>query len=266
MRAEIATRELADRRRGLVAWPIAYLGMVAISVAAWPSIRDQPELQDFVDELPDALTALMGGADIDFLTATGYINSRLFAFVFPIMLLVYVIGFGARAVAGEHQDGRLDLVLSYPLTRRRYLGEKAALLAALVAGFVALIGLSVVALGALVDLGLSLGELWPACVMLWAFGVCFGYLAMAVGCVTLDRSLALAIPAGLAIGGWLIGSLAAVVAWLEPIRAASPIWWYSATNPMITGLDIHGLVLLGGGAVVALLIALLAFDRRNLTA
>ena len=44
----------------------------------------------------------------------------------PLLLLVYAIGAGSRAIAGEEESGTLDLLLAHPLSRRRSLPRSSA--------------------------------------------------------------------------------------------------------------------------------------------
>jgi len=100
--------------------------------------------------------------------------------------------------------------------------------------------------------------------MLVAFASFYGSLALLVGCWRLERRIAMAVPGGLALAGWLINSLAAVATWLEPVRAMSPLWWFTRTNPLRDGLDTGGFSLLAAGAMLFTAAALRVFDRRDL--
>jgi ABC-2 type transport system permease protein len=262
----IVERELRDRRTGIIGWSIAYVAMVLLTTLSFPAVRDTFGVDEFVNQLPAALKALLGSQDLDFTSGAGYVNSRLIAFTFPVMLLIFVIGFGSRVVAGEHEDGRLDLVIAYPILRRTYLLARTGVMVGVTTGFVLL------ALGALwltglpVDLGLGPAELWPAGLMLIAFACFYGGLALLVGCVRLERRFAMAIPGGIALAGWLVNSLAAVATWLEPVRAVSPLWWFTRNNPLRDGLDTSAFLLLAGGALIFIVAALEVFDRRDLAA
>lgn len=260
----IAERELLDRRTGIIGWTIAYVAMVLLTTLSFPAVRDTFGVDQFVDELPAAIKALLGSQDLDFTSGAGYVNSRLVAFTFPVMLLVFVIGFGSRAVAGEHEDGRLDLVISYPIPRQTYVLARMGVMVGLVTGFVVVSLAAVWLSGLLVDLGLGPRELWPAGLMLIAFASFYGGLALLVGCWRLDRRFAMAVPGGIALAGWLINSLAAVATWLEPVRAISPLWWFTRTNGLREGLDSMGFALLTAGALIFVAAALRIFDRRDL--
>jgi ABC-2 type transport system permease protein len=261
---EIIERDLLDRRTGVIGWSIAYVAMVLLTTVSFPAVRSTYGIDQFVDELPLALKALLGSQDLQFTTGAGYINSRLMALVFPVMLLVFVVGAGARAVAGEHEDGRLDLVISYPLHRQTYLLGRTTVMLGLVAGYVLLSMSTIWVTGIPVDLGLGPAEIWPAALMLMAFAAFFGALALLVGCWRLDRRIATAVPGGVALAGWVVNSLAAVATWLEPARAISPLWWYTRQNALSEGLDTGGFCLLLGGAMLFLALALGVFDRRDL--
>jgi ABC-2 type transport system permease protein len=260
----IMERELRDRRTGIIGWSIAYVAMVLLTTLSFPAVRDTFGVDQFVNELPASIKALLGSQDLDFTSGAGYVNSRLIAFTFPVMLLVFAIGFGSRIVAGEYEDGRLDLVISYPILRQTYVLARAGVMVGLITGFVALALATIWITGLAVDLGLGPRNLWPAGLMLIAFGSFYGTLSLVVGCLRLDRRLAIAIPGGLALAGWLINSLAAVAAWLEPVRAVSPLWWFNRTNTLREGLDNMGFALLAAGALLFMAAALRIFDRRDL--
>jgi ABC-2 type transport system permease protein len=260
----IAQRELGDRARGLVGWLAGFTFFISITIATYPSIRDQPGIEAFEREIPEVLRAFTGGEEFDFSSAEGLFNSRMFAFLLPLLVLIWAIGFGARTVAGEHEEGRLDLVLSYPVTRTRLLIEKLVVLVGVVAGFGLVIYDALIIGGFTVDLGLRPGNTAAACLMLVALGALFGVLAVAVGAHTLQRSLAYAVAGGYAAFAYFLNSLSALASWLEPLRPLSAFYWYGRQNPLSEGLDIVGLAVLLTGIVVATAISFVVFERRDL--
>ena len=83
--------------------------------AFYPSITEgAAQLQSYMDNLPEAIRNLIG---VDYTSPAGYLRAELFALLGPILFLVYAVGAGARAVAGEEETRSLDLLLSTPLTR-----------------------------------------------------------------------------------------------------------------------------------------------------
>jgi ABC-2 type transport system permease protein len=62
----------------------------------------------------------------DYTSPAGYLRAELFALLGPILYLVFAIGAGGRAVAGEEEVRSLDLLLSTPLTRTQIVRDKAS--------------------------------------------------------------------------------------------------------------------------------------------
>ena len=119
-RAELFRRGLTDHRRALAGWCVGVVLYVVLIAAIFPSIRDSPELSDLLDNYPEALKSLLGltGA-VDITRGAGFVDTELFSLMLPLLAIVLAIGSGARTIAGEEDAGRLELVLSYPVSRRQ---------------------------------------------------------------------------------------------------------------------------------------------------
>ena len=92
------------------------------------------------------MRALFAGGELDIASPAGYLNSQVYALMAPLVLLIFAIGAGAGAVAGEEERGTLDLLLAHPLRRRDYVVQRFLALAALVSALTVVL-LATVALG-----------------------------------------------------------------------------------------------------------------------
>jgi ABC-2 type transport system permease protein len=65
MLTSVLLKTLRDQARALFGWAVALVLIVAMYVAIWPSIRDQPSMNAFLDQMPETLRSLfaMSGAD-----------------------------------------------------------------------------------------------------------------------------------------------------------------------------------------------------------
>jgi ABC-2 type transport system permease protein len=259
MLRSVLVKTIRDARRALVWWSLGMLGVVLLTVGFWPSVRDSPELERFARNAPDVLKAFTGG-ELDFATPIGYLEARLFALIVPVLFLIYAIGAGARAIAGEEEAGTLDLLLSLPLSRARLVLEKAAALG-LQLGALALVLLAfVVAAAALVSMDVSAARIGAAVVTAYLLAVAHGALALAIGAGTGKRAVALGIAASVAVAGYLLDGLAQFVDALEPWRVLSPFDW--AGHPLRNGLG-AGTAALAVAAVAGAAAALPLFARRD---
>ena len=258
-------KTLRDLRRALAWWSLGTVALSAFIVAVYPSVRDNPELNKMVENYPDALKALFGlGQGVDYTSAVGYLNSELFSFMLPLLLLVAAIGAGARAIAGEEERGTLDLVLANPVSRRRLILDKLAALVAEVAALGLVSWLSLVIGCRIVGLNVSSSHLAAATAAAVLLAVSFGAIALFVGAATGRRGAAIGAAGAGAVAAYLLSSLAELVGFLEPLRGASPFYHYVAQDALGTGLALDHVAFLLGLVLAASTAAVVAFARRDL--
>jgi ABC-2 type transport system permease protein len=181
---------------------------------------------------------------------------------------LFLVGGGVRAIAGELEGGTLELVLTRPVSRARYLVSWIAVLIP-GAGAIAL----AYSLGCILAWELfhpSGGHIHP-CHMLES-AVYTMLLLSAIAGVSLlassfssERGRALSWAAGLVIGSYAWNFLLSLVSALRPFARLSP-WWYYApgelidrgTVPWLDGAVLLAIALATGG------LALAVFVRRDL--
>jgi ABC-2 type transport system permease protein len=256
-------KTLRDQQRSFIAWGIGIMGVAVMYTAFYPSVRNSAAgLQRFVEKLPEALKSLLG----DFTTPAGYLRSETFSALGPILFLVFTIGAGARAIAGEEEGRTLDLLLSTPIRRRQVLLDKWGAMVATTFGLALLLGVTIALVGPPFDLHVGLADLAATCLMLFLLATAFGTIALAVGCLTGRRALAVGITGGLATLTYVLNVLSSAVSALGPLRPFSPFRWYLEPNSLIHGVTPLNVVVLLVISAVALGIAWFSFERRDLRA
>jgi ABC-2 type transport system permease protein len=261
--SSVWSRTLRDQRRALVWWAVGLLATVLVTVAFWPTIQANAEqFTQFLENLPASLRDLFGVSD--FVTPAGYLQARLFSFLGPILMLVLAIGAGARAIAGEEEAGTLDLLLTTPIRRRDVVVQKFVAMLIAVAIIIAVTWVSLAALGPRFDLAVPADGLAAACLNLFLLALAFGTIALAIGSATGSKGLATGASSGVALLTYLLRSFAPSVDWLEPFRVLSPFYYYIDHDPLLQGVNAGDVVVLTAVTVVALVIALVTFERRDL--
>jgi ABC-2 type transport system permease protein len=259
-------KTVRDLRRGLLWLSLGLVGLVALLVAVYPTVRDNPDLTKLVKQYPDALKSLLSfGGGVDYTSGAGYLGSELFSFMIPLLFLVAAIGAGARAIAGEEEKGTLDLLLANPVSRRRVVLEKlgALVLELLALGVVLWVGLVIGSHAATMKVSAAhLGAGATAAVLL---GVTFGTISLLIGAASGKRGLAAGLSAALAVAAYVVISLAPLVSGLEPLQRLSPVYHYAASDPLRNGLEARHVAVLAGIALVAAVLAVATFDRRDIS-
>ena len=96
------------------------------SASTSPSTRryaTTPALSNYGEDLPDRSEHSSSDGELDLASPAGYLNSQIYALLAPLLLLIFSIGGGAGAVAGEEERGTLDLLLAHPVRRRDYVSS-----------------------------------------------------------------------------------------------------------------------------------------------
>ncbi len=267
MRPSVTLEAVHSQRRSLTIWSVALAALIAIYVAVWPSVKGQgSSFSKLIDEMPEAYKALFTtGSGIDFSTPAGYLNVELLSFMGPIIVLIYAIGAGASAIAGEEDRRTLDLVLVNAVSRGRLVVEK---MAAIVFGTAVLVAAMWVALlveGRIAGMDVPVANSAAALMHLGLLGVEFGALALCVGAWSGRLGLSRAVPAMAAAATYVVNALATLVGWLEPVRKLSPFYQYSGHDPLHTGISVAAVAVTAASTVVLVAAAMWAFERRDVT-
>lgn len=232
---------LRDRRKSAFWWALGFFALAAFTCAFYPSIKGQQDLDQVVKDLPPAVQAMFGfESGISLSSAPGYLQARMFASLYPILLLVLAIGTGAGAIGGAEEDGGLELLLSNPISRLRVQFERFLGLAIVVSAQGALFCALLLPLAALFGAldGVSMGGLLTATAGGIALALLHGSLAFATGCWTGRRSIAIGVASAVAAGGYLAQGLLAAADVPDAIRDLTPWYWFLHENLLAKGPNV----------------------------
>lgn len=264
MRGEVLAEALHERRRSLAWWSLGVIALVAINVAFYPSIRGDTALNDYVKNLPDSVRGLFVGGELDITSPAGYLNSQIYALMAPLVLLIFAIGAGAGAVAGEEERGTLDFLLAHPLRRRDYVVQRFLALTVLVAVLAGVLLATVWLTSLLVDLEIGLDRLAAASLSAGLLALFFGTVALATGSLRSGRTEAIAVAAGVGIASWLLDGLGQAVDALERWRPLSPYYQLIGKNPLREGALWSGWGIVAAATVLLVAVAAAGLERRDL--
>lgn len=267
MLRDVFRKTIRDQRRALTWWSVGLVGTVLMYAAVYPSIRENAQtLNEYLESFPEVFREAFLGEGIDFSSPAGYLSTELFGFFGPLLLLLYAIGAGSRAIAREEERRTLDILLATPVRRRSIVAQKFGAMVVGVVLLCAVLWVSIAVLGPPFELDLPIGDLAAATASVGLLAIAFGSLALAIGCSTGRRSLAIGLTAGIAAATYLFDVLAPsvdAIAWLEQL---SPFYYYGGNQPLVNGLDPLHVAVLVLIAVVAFAYALWAFERRDVAA
>ena len=237
-----------EQRVGLTAWMVstALLALFMTSLAK--------SVADLVNHIPIFRAYVSGQGDLN----RAVISVFWFAMM-PLVLGAFAITQVSRWTTDD-TEGRLEMVLSEPVSRRHVALERAgALLVATT--FIAVVG-SAVTLWAADAQGISLGveSIALATALLLPFGLAFGSLGAALA-GWIPRATVLLL-SGYAVVSYFLTQFVPLFRWPQWVANLSIFYLYG--TPLTTGVYWTGFWVLMAIIAIAMTIGLLSFQRRDL--
>ena len=106
-------RVLRDHGRATLLWTASLGAITVFYLAFWPSMGE--EMRAAIDGMPAGLIAALGYDRIG--TAAGYLAAVVYGLLAPGTLLVFGIALAGRSIAGQEEDGTLELEFASPRSR-----------------------------------------------------------------------------------------------------------------------------------------------------
>lgn len=254
-------QELRFRRGAILSWGLGLCFFPLVYVGIYPSVAE--EMAGLADlEIYQAMGVNLG-------TFSDWVASILVVFL-PLVAAIYAIINSTGTLAGEEEDGRLEMLVTLPLPRWQIVLAKA--LAFSISSILIYLIVSLVSWGvfeaikgqietSLTGLDLTLGVLagWPL-----VFAV--GMLALFLAAFCPRRRIASMIAAAILVVSYFGSNLAASTPVLEPFEPFFLYTYLDGSGTAITsGQPVEDTLVLLGIGLVSLILAIIFFQNRKLT-
>jgi ABC-2 type transport system permease protein len=256
--------ELSSRRGAIIGWGLGLSAFVLIYSVAYPSIAPAMATTDFVDS-----PLFQAIAQFDMATFEGYFASTILNYM-ALLIAIYAVTNGTGALAGEEESGVLELMVTLPLHRWQIVLSKAiamSVAALLILAMAALASmLAFVAVESQIETGVTALDLVPAVLNAWPITMVFMMMALVFSALLPQRRTAAAMATLVLVVSFFGSNLLPMVEGLAPLAGALPFHYFERSVAVFTeGVQPGDVIVLLGAALVLLLLAVLAFERRNLT-
>jgi len=261
MLRSVFTKTLWDQRRSLLAWAVGLTGIGVLYASFYPMVNT-PEMRAALESYPQAMIDAMGFDDVT--SPAGYLGATTLGMLCPAIIIIMAAAVGGSAIAGEEENGRLDLTLAHPVSRWSVLLQRCAAMVVSMLGVTAALGLALLAISGPAQID-SIGpaNLVAGALHLALLGIFFGSLALGLGAATGRRSIVYLAVAVVAIVGYFGNNLGPTVEGLHWLRDISPFHFYQGGVPLRNGIQPADLAVLAGASVLMVIAGGLAFDRRD---
>ena len=246
--------------RGVIIWGAAIGLYSAALVASFTTIEGSAdELNQLMEVYPKGLMEAFGITDLA--DPANYMQSQVFGFV-PLALAFFTIMVLSGAIAGAEERGTIDILLGNPLPRWQLVVGSFVAAAISLLAICAIVGLLTWGTAVLIDVDLSLQEVADAALNMWPISLLAGAVALLCSALFHRRGLAIAVPAFLLFGMYLLDTIGRASEDLEDLRPVSVFYYYgSAIEKGIDWTNFGGITLV---ALALVLLAVIFFRRRDI--
>jgi len=251
------------RWRGqIIGWGVA-LAALALLVASLydAALQMRAQLEQLLDTMPPELMMFVGGVDRVFSPA-GFLDTRFFSMM-PLLLGVFAVIIGSGLIAGDEENGTLDLILAHPLRRfdlivGRWLAFCAALL-----GILAMAWLGLIIASSFTSIKFGWLDMALPFVSLFGILAWFGGLALLLSMIVPSRRLAASLTGLILAASYFITTLARISPNLNALAQWSPFTYYQGGSALegFNAGDFVGLLLM---SLVFVAIGAWLFQRRDI--
>lgn len=257
--ALVATH-LFDRRRSVWAWGIPLGLMSAFIVAIFPSV--ETSLSKAIQGYPQGLKEAFGIGELS--NVEQYLHAEMLSLIVPLALGYLAVRAVAGGLTGAAETGRLDVLLSAPVSRSRVVAAgflaTAIELAAVLLVTAVLTGIGSVLAGS----GLAAGPAAAGFANVWPLALLFAGLGAIAAGFSLRTSVVTGSVAGVLVAMYVLDLVGRLDPDLSGVRYLSVFRYYG--NAIEDGIE--PLAFVGVTLVACLLAAIGAwlFERRDLAA
>lgn len=254
---------LWQRRWSCFWWSLGIVATIVLTLALYPSIRDQAaQLNKSLGNLSNSTMALFGGTD--FFSPVGYLNSQLIYFTLPLVLVILAVGLGVSLIGREEASTTLESLLARPLSRSRLLAAKALAGIGIIAIVTCLGSAAIILMAMVVSMGIPLIYIVAACFACFMLILTFWAVAFLLTATGRGRVVALGIASVYAIGGYLVGSLSGTIHWLQKPSLIFPYHYYRTADILRGSFDWSSIIFFAVFMAACLVLSWLSFRRRDL--
>jgi ABC-2 type transport system permease protein len=251
---------LSDRRRSLLAWGVPLGLWSAFIVLIFPSVEGA--LSKATQDYPPALKEAFGIGELT--SVEQYLHAEMLSLIVPLALGYLAVRAVASGLSGAAESGRLDVLLSAPVSRARLAVASFAATAVELA-IVLLLTVMLTGLGSLLaGAHLSLSAAIAGYANVWPLALLFASLGIIATGFSMRTSVVTGAVAGALVTMYVVDLVGRLDPDLSGIRYASVFKYYG--NAIEDGIDPLSFVGVTAAAVALAAFGAWLFERRDLSA
>lgn len=266
MNWNLIRKMVSDRWRGTLVYGAGIVAYVLMLTSMFPSItKIGAAKKAYMEDLPEGFLKFFNVKDFNITSFDNYMTLQFLGLIWIIVMAAFVIALARGMVAGEIQDGTLELLLAQPIARWNILLSEGAVLLGGIVFLVLLTVLATFAFGAAFGIELSYGgyaAFIPLGIALAA--AIAGYSVLLSAVMREPRRVALA-AAGVTLAFYIVHFVGIYSKSLAKVDYFTIFRYYDPQTLLKTGgVPVRDILVLLGFAAVTFAAAVFFFQRRDI--
>ncbi len=254
---------LRKMKGAIIGWSVGLFSYTVLMAALFPMMVTQMGEQylEMIEIVPKEFLAFFPNIS-QFLSPVGFVDTYFFSMM-VVVIPILTIGQGAKLLVRDEEEGTLDLVMSYPLSRSKLFWARVA---AYLDGIVLVLASSF--LGWVIPdksdaWTMTIGQLLQAYLPLLAIVLVFGMLAFFLSLLLPSFKTASGLVGALLIANYLLLGISNIREELQTVYNYTPMKYYQG-GLAVQDFNWEWFLGLLGAALLLTLLAWLLFERRDL--
>lgn len=256
------TKTIYDKRAFIIGWGLGLAFLGFLMMIFYPAFHQDTGLDQLIKSLPPAFQGIIGDLN-NLKELPSYIGSQLFEVRIPIFVSILSIILAVGLTVTEEEKGQLRTLVALPLSRSRILISKwlSIVVISFMTTLATIIGMEIglLVINETLDplVVLRLGA------MTWLLSICIATLVFGIGMASGKRGVTMGLGVLIAVGSFILTTFAKSVDWLQSYEHASLLHYFPATTIAKDEIGLSDVAVLGGVALLFLLLGLIFFRRRD---
>jgi len=264
LRFKIAIQTVKENMKATIIFTLLFAGMATLYSSFYPQFKDL--LADMAKD-PNVLNTFGGltGGSGDFASYIGFLNLELYSIFFVLILGIIIAFISATIISKEIESKTIDLLMSNPVSRKQIIIER----------FLGLIPMIIiinfftmfVVYGVTIALGESLDFFNLFLTHLYAVPYFLSLIAISllISIISDEKMKSSIFMIALLVGMFFLEYISHLTPDAENIGLVSLTHYYKPYTTLKFGeVDANGVIVLMSVTIVALVISILYFDRKDI--
>jgi len=262
----IYKRLLKDKLFSFLAFCVSGVLMVFMYIALLPTVQaSQAQLAEFMKAMPEGLMKAFGVSGVDLSTLEALLAMKHYNLVWPLILIFLACSIAASAVAGEAENGTIEITLSSAKSRVNIFFARYLAGLTYVFSFSIITILSAIVLAEIFGYDYQVQNHLTLTYLALAFSFAVYGISFMLSSLSSSRGKVFAVSGLLYVGMYVIFILSSLKESIKDIQYASFFYYFDYNNALLfNNLDRLSVVVFLIAGLVASSIALVVFIERDI--